>query len=87
MNTAHIGTGAVNIDYPHEFTMPELAETILRLSYSKSKLIFVPLPSDDPKQHQPDIALAKAKLGWEARVGLEDGLKEAITYFSKTLNV
>jgi UDP-glucuronate decarboxylase len=62
-----------------------LAETILRLSNSKSKLVFAPLPSDDPKQRQPDIALAKAKLGWEPKVKLEDGLKETIAYFKALL--
>jgi UDP-glucuronate decarboxylase len=65
--------------------MLQLAETILRLSNSKSKLVFAPLPSDDPKQRQPDIALAKAKLGWEPKVGLEDGLKETIAYFKALL--
>jgi UDP-glucuronate decarboxylase len=87
MNRDHIGTGAVKIANPHVFTMPELAVTILRLSNSKSKLLFVPLPSDDPKQHQRDIALAKAKLGWESKVNLEDGLKETISYFARALNV
>jgi UDP-glucuronate decarboxylase len=65
--------------------MLQLAETILRLSNSQSKLVFAPLPSDDPKQRQPDIALAKAKLGWEPKVGLEDGLKETIAYFKALL--
>jgi UDP-glucuronate decarboxylase len=65
--------------------MLQLAETILRLSNSKSKLVFAPLPSDDPKQRQPDIALAKAKLGWEPKVNLEDGLKETIAYFKALL--
>jgi UDP-glucuronate decarboxylase len=87
MNRDHIGTGGVNIDNLHGLTMLELAETILRLSNSKSKLVFVPLPSDDPKQRQPDIALAKAKLGWESKVNLEDGLKETISYFARALNV
>jgi UDP-glucuronate decarboxylase len=65
--------------------MLQLAETILRLSNSTSKLVFAPLPSDDPKQRQPDIALAKAKLGWEPKVNLEDGLKETIVYFKALL--
>jgi UDP-glucuronate decarboxylase len=65
--------------------MLQLAETILRLSNSTSKLVFAPLPSDDPKQRQPDIALAKAKLGWEPKVNLEDGLKETIAYFKALL--
>jgi len=72
----------VNIGNPGEFTMLELAEKILALTGSKSKLVFEPLPSDDPRQRQPDIALAREKLGsWEPRVTLEDGLKETIGYF------
>lgn len=78
-------TGPVNIGNPGEFTMVELAETVLRLSGSKSKLIFQSLPLDDPKQRQPDITLAKHKLGWEPKVCLEDGLKETIAYFKKIL--
>jgi UDP-glucuronate decarboxylase len=78
-------TGPVNTGNPGEFTMLQLAETILRLSNSKSKLVFAPLPSDDPKQRQPDITLAKAKLGWEPKVNLEDGLKETIAYFKALL--
>jgi UDP-glucuronate decarboxylase len=66
--------------------MLELAEKVLKLVGSKSKLIFLPLPQDDPKQRQPDIALAKAQLGWEPKVGLEDGLNETIAYFRKLLN-
>jgi len=77
--------GPVNIGNPGEFTMLELAEAILKLSGSKSKLIFEPLPADDPKQRQPDIALAKAKLGWQPKVALEDGLKETIAYFRQLL--
>ena len=79
MNSKVGFTGPVNTGNPGEFTMLQLAETILRLSNSKSKLVFAPLPSDDPKQRQPDITLAKAKLGWEPKVNLEDGLKETIS--------
>jgi len=61
--------------------MLELAEMVLKLSGSKSKIIHQPLPSDDPKQRQPNIDLAKAKLGWEPKISLEDGLKETIAYF------
>ena len=71
INTDHIENDAVNIANPHEFTMPELAETILRLSNSKSKLVFAPLPFNDPKQRQPDIDLAIAKLGWKPKINLE----------------
>ena len=77
--------GPVNIGNPGEFTMLALAEAILTLSGSKSKLVFQPLPADDPKQRQPDIALAKAKLGWEPQVALDDGLKETIAYFRQLL--
>jgi UDP-glucuronate decarboxylase len=85
MNSETGFTGPVNTGNPGEFTMLQLAETILRLSNSTSKLVFVPLPSDDPKQRQPDITLAKAKLGWEPKVNLEDGLKETIAYFKALL--
>ncbi len=85
MNSEQGFTGPVNTGNPGEFTMLQLAETILRLSGSKSKLVFEPLPSDDPKQRQPNLELAKAKLGWEPKVNLEDGLKETIAYFRKVL--
>jgi len=81
MNTADDFTGPVNIGNPGEFTMLELAELVLKLTASKSKIVFQPLPQDDPKQRQPDIALAKKVLGWEPKVKLEDGLKETIAYF------
>jgi len=85
MNSEAGFTGPVNIGNPGEFTMLELAQTVLKLSGSKSKIIHQPLPSDDPKQRQPNIELAKAKLGWEPKVNLEDGLKETIAYFKKVL--
>jgi len=80
-------TGPINLGNPGEFTMLELAEKIIKLTGSKSKLIFHPLPPDDPKQRQPNISLAKNHLGWEPKVNLEDGLKETISYFKKLLNV
>jgi UDP-glucuronate decarboxylase len=83
MNSEQGFTGPINIGNPGEFTMLQLAETILKLSGSKSKIIHQPLPSDDPKQRQPNIELAKAKLGWQPKVNLEDGLKETIAYFRK----
>jgi UDP-glucuronate decarboxylase len=86
MNTDTGFVGPVNIGNPGEFTMLELAQMILKLSSSKSKLVYQPLPSDDPKQRQPDIELAKAKLGWQPKVNLEDGLKETIAYFKKLLS-
>lgn len=80
-------TGPVNIGNPGEFTMLELAETVLKLVGSKSKLIHLDLPSDDPKQRQPDISVAKERLGWEPKVPLEEGLKETIAYFRKDLRL
>jgi len=85
MNSEEGFTGPVNIGNPGEFTMLQLAQTVLKLSDSKSKIIHQPLPSDDPRQRQPNIELAKAKLGWEPKVNLEDGLKETIAYFKKVL--
>lgn len=79
-------TGPVNLGNPTEFTMLELAENVLRLVGGKSTLSFHPLPTDDPKQRQPDITLAKNTLSWEPTVALEDGLKETIAYFRKLLN-
>jgi len=87
MNTTPDITGPINLGNPGEFTMLELAENVLRLVGSKSKLAFKPLPQDDPRQRQPNISLAKEKLGWEPKVNLEDGLKETIAYFRKTLDV
>jgi UDP-glucuronate decarboxylase len=81
MNTGDDFTGPVNIGNPGEFSMLELAELVLKLTQSKSKIIFQPLPQDDPKQRQPDISLAKSALGWEPKVELEDGLRETIRYF------
>ncbi|MFT3722044.1 MAG: SDR family oxidoreductase [Hyphomonadaceae bacterium] len=79
-------TGPINVGNPGEFTMIELAEAVLKLTGSKSKLIRMPLPADDPKQRQPDITRARNTLGWEPKVQLEDGLKETIAYFRKLLN-
>jgi UDP-glucuronate decarboxylase len=78
-------TGPVNIGNPGEFTMLELAEKVISLTGSTSKLVFKTLPSDDPKQRQPDISVAKRILDWEPKVSLEDGLKETIFYFSKVI--
>jgi UDP-glucuronate decarboxylase len=85
MNSPIELVGPVNLGNPGEFTVRELAEKVLHFTGSKSKLIFMPLPQDDPKQRQPDITLAREKLGWEPAVSLEDGLKETIAYFKKTL--
>lgn len=78
-------TGPVNIGNPVEHTMLQLAEKVLALVGGKSKLVFRPLPADDPRQRQPDIALAKDKLGWQPKVGLDDGLRETIAYFRRLL--
>jgi UDP-glucuronate decarboxylase len=78
-------TGPLNLGNPGEFTMIELAEKVLSISGSKSKLVFNPLPQDDPKRRQPNITQAKEKLGWSPQVALDDGLKETITYFRNLL--
>lgn len=74
-------TGPVNLGNPTEFTMLELAEMVLKLTGSKSKIVFKPLPADDPRQRKPDISLAKQNLSWQPGVNLEDGLKQTISYF------
>jgi UDP-glucuronate decarboxylase len=79
--------GPFNVGNPGEFTMLELAELTLKLTGSKSKLTFLPLPSDDPRRRQPDITAARETLGWKPKIGLEDGLRETIGYFRKVLNV
>jgi len=81
MNSEKGFTGPVNIGNPKEFTMLELAEKIIELTESKSKLIFHDLPEDDPMQRQPIIELAKNKLGWEPKIQVEEGLKTTIEYF------
>ena len=78
-------TGPVNIGNPGEFTMMELAELVIKLTKSASKIIHLPLPADDPKQRRPDITLAKEKLnGWQPLIPLEEGLKRTIDYFKHT---
>jgi UDP-glucuronate decarboxylase len=84
MNTDDSFTGPVNIGNPGEFTMLELAEKILKLTTSKSKIIHLPLPQDDPLQRKPDIELAQQKLGgWKPKIKLETGLASTINYFKK----
>jgi UDP-glucuronate decarboxylase len=78
-------TGPVNLGNPGEFTMRELAEKVLEIVGSRSKIVFMPLPVDDPRQRQPDIALAKHELGWVPSVSLEDGLRETVSYFRNLL--
>jgi UDP-glucuronate decarboxylase len=77
--------GPVNLGNQVEFSILELAEKVLALTGSKSKIVFRDLPTDDPVQRQPDIGVAKSRLGWEPRVKLEDGLKETIAYFKKRM--
>ncbi len=79
-------TGPINIGNPSEFTMIELAELVIKLTSSRSKLKFKPLPEDDPKQRQPNISLAKSKLNWSPKVSLEEGLNKTITYFKNLLD-
>ena len=78
-------TGPVNLGNPEEITILELAEKILNLTGSRSKILFKPLPPDDPERRQPDITLAKEKLGWAPKISLEEGLKRTIEYFSALL--
>jgi len=85
MNTDDNIIGPINIGNPSEFTIKELAEKILLLTGSKSKLIYKPLPADDPLQRQPDISKAKKILNWEPKVKLDEGLKKTIAYFKSTL--
>ncbi|WP_312340366.1 UDP-glucuronic acid decarboxylase family protein [Sphingobacterium sp.] len=74
-------TGPINIGNPNEFSILELAQKIIYLTNSKSKIIFLPLPSDDPKQRQPDISIAKTELNWEPNIQLIEGLEKTISYF------
>ncbi|MGZ5584536.1 MAG: UDP-glucuronic acid decarboxylase family protein [Usitatibacter sp.] len=82
MDTPDDFTGPVNLGNPHEFTILQLAEKVIELTGSKSKIVKKPLPSDDPKQRQPDISLAKSALRWEPKTQLEQGLRKTIEYFS-----
>jgi len=82
MDTGDDVTGPVNLGNPHEITVHELAARIIELTGSKSEVVFAPLPQDDPTQRCPDIGLARRTLGWEPRVPLDEGLRQAIDYFS-----
>ncbi len=77
--------GPVNLGNPSEFTILELAKKIIELTKSKSKIVYNPLPKDDPKQRQPEISLAKEKLNWEPKIKLEEGLQKTIDYFKEVL--
>jgi UDP-glucuronate decarboxylase len=85
MNTDDGFTGPVNLGNPGEFSMLALAEKVLNLVGGRSQLVFMPLPQDDPRQRQPEITLARERLGWQPKVALDEGLKETISYFRKTL--
>jgi len=83
MATPHEVTGPINLGNPVEFTIRELAETVLELTHTRSQLVFRELPSDDPCQRRPDISLAQATLGWSPTVQLRDGLQRTIAYFEE----
>ena len=78
--------GPMNLGNPGEYSMLQLAETVLRMTKSRSRLVTRPLPSDDPKQRCPDISLAKKALGWEPTISLEDGLAPTIAYFRNLID-
>ena len=85
MNSDEQFAGPVNLGNPGEFTMLELAELVIKLTKSKSKIVFKELPSDDPTKRKPNISLAKEKLNWEPKINLENGLKKTIKYFKEEL--
>jgi nucleoside-diphosphate-sugar epimerase len=77
----------VNLGNPHEVTIEEIARTIIRLTGSKSRITYKPLPVDDPKQRQPDITRARTILGWEPKVQLEEGLLRTVGFFKQKLGI
>ena len=85
MNSPDEFTGPVNLGNPGEFTILELADKIIELTGSRSKVVQKELPTDDPMQRKPDITLAKEKLNWEPRIDLIDGLTKTIRYFKEIL--
>jgi UDP-glucuronate decarboxylase len=85
MNSDDAITGPINLGNPTERTVQDLARVILELTNSKSKIVNMPLPSDDPKQRKPDISLAKQELGWEPSIDIQAGLANTISYFSNSL--
>jgi UDP-glucuronate decarboxylase len=86
MNTEDI-QGPINLGNPGEFTVLELAQKVLRLTGSQSRIAFRPLPSDDPVRRCPDITQARIRLGWEPRVNLEEGLRQTVAYFRERLKL
>ncbi len=87
MNNNKNFLGPVNLGNPNEFSIKELAEKVIRLTGSRSKIVYKPLPEDDPRQRQPDISLAKKELSWEPKISLDDGLIKTIDYFKKLLDL
>jgi UDP-glucuronate decarboxylase len=85
MDTDDTVTGPINLGNPVEFSIRELAERTLRLTGSRSPIEYRPLPQDDPRQRRPDITRAKGTIGWEPRIGLEEGLARTIEYFRTLL--
>jgi UDP-glucuronate decarboxylase len=86
MATENTFTGPVNLGNPSEFTMRQLAEKVLTITGSRSKIVHQPLPADDPRQRRPDITLAKAVLGWAPKIALDEGLERTIAYFDHMLS-
>lgn len=86
MNTGDSFVGPINIGNPREFTIAELAEKVLEVTGSSSKIVYKPLPYDDPRKRKPDISLAKEKLNWEPAIRLEEGLVKTVEYFKGILN-
>ena len=85
MNTSDKFTGPINIGNPEEFTIQELAEKIVKLTNSSSKIVYKEVPEDDPKQRKPDISFVKKEVNWEPKIKLGEGLKQTISYFQKIL--
>ena len=85
MNASDFLTFPINFGNPVEFTISQLAEQVIKLTDSKSKIVFKPLPQDDPLQRKPSIELAIRKIGWEPKVQLEEGLVKTIDYFKKDI--
>jgi UDP-glucuronate decarboxylase len=83
MKTSDEIIGPINIGNPVEFTMLELAEKVIKLTSSKSKIVFLPLPVDDPTQRKPEILMAQKLMNWKPTIELEDGLKKTIDYFAR----
>lgn len=86
MNSPEGVTGPINLGNPGEFTIRELAELTIEMTGSKSKLVFLPFPADDPRQRQPSIARAKEQLNWHPTIPLREGLQHTISYFDRLLS-